>query len=138
MTTYNGASNEGELEEKPLVPAHRAFANLDYETRNKWKFDYTVQWVGTQRTPGVTHNHSGLSAGGVNYSPFYFQMNVQVTKVFTDFFEVYMGVENLTNYMQHDAIIGAADPYGRSFDASLIWGPMMGRNLYMGVRYKIK
>ena len=133
MCTYNGL-----LEEKPLVPAHRAFANMDYTTRNKWKFDYTIQWVGTQRTPGITHNHSGVSPGGVNQSPSYIVMNVQVTKVFSDVFEAYMGGENLTNYMQHDAIIGATDPYGRSFDASLIWGPMMGRTIYAGLRYKVK
>ena len=133
MTTYNGI-----LEEKPLVPANRAFVSVDYETRTKWKFSYTLQWVGEQRTPGVTHNHAGISPGGVNESPFYFTMNTQVTKVFSDVLEVYLGGENLTNYMQHDAIIGASDPYARNFDASLIWGPMMGRNIYMGVRYKIK
>ncbi len=133
MCTYNGL-----LEEKPLVPPHRAFANMDYTTRSKWKFDYTIQWVGTQRTPGITHNHSGVSPGGVNQSPSYILMNVQVTKVFSDVFEAYLGGENLTNYMQHDAIVGATDPYGRSFDASLIWGPMMGRTIYAGLRYKVK
>ena len=25
-----------------------------------------------------------------------------------------------------------------NFDASLIWGPVMGRNIYAGIRYKIK
>ncbi len=133
MTTYRG-----DLEQKPLVPAHRAFANVDYATRNKWKFDYTIQWISTQRTPGVTHEHSGITSGGVNESPSFLQMNVQVSKAFTDVFEVYMGGENLTNYMQHDAILGASDPFGPKFDASLIWGPMMGRNIYAGMRFKIK
>lgn len=61
MTTY-----EGVLLEKPLVPANRAFVNIDYQTRNKnkWKFDYTIQYIGTERTPGITHNHAGLSRGG--------------------------------------------------------------------------
>lgn len=133
MTTYSGS-----LLEKPLVPAHRAFANVDYTTRNKWKFDYTIQGIGTQRTPGITHDHAGLSRGGVNESPAFLQMSAQISKVFSETLEVYTGCENITNYMQHDAIIGLANPYGRSFDASMIWGPMMGRNIYAGVRYKIK
>ena len=133
MTTYTGT-----LEEKPFVPANRAFLNADYATRNKWKFDYTIQFVGTQRTPGVTHIHGGLFPGGVNQSPSYIVMNAQVTKVFSDLFEVYAGCENPFNYMQHDAIIGASDAFGPKFDASLIWGPMMGRNIYSGLRYRIK
>jgi outer membrane receptor for ferrienterochelin and colicins len=133
MVTY-----KGELEEKPLVPAHRAFVNIDYATRNKWKFDYTIQWISSQRTPGITHNHSGVSPGGVDYSPSYIQMSAQITKVFSDALEIYIGGENLTNYMQHDAIVSASDPYSRSFDASMVWGPMMGRTIYAGARYKIK
>jgi outer membrane receptor protein involved in Fe transport len=132
MTTYAGV-----LEARPLVPPHRAFANIDYATRNKWKFDYTVQWVSSERTPGITHNHAGFSPGGANESPSFIQMNMQVTKVFSSMFEVYLGGENLSNYMQHDAIVGAADPFGRQFDASMIWGPMMGRNVYLGFRYKV-
>lgn len=132
MTNYNG-----ELKEKPLTPPHRAFVNVDYATRNKWKFDYTVQWVSSQRTPGITHSHSGLSPGGVNYSPSYIQMNAQISKSFSTAFDLYLGCDNITAYMQHDAIIGANDPYARNFDASMIWGPMMGRNIYVGLRYRI-
>ncbi|MEI8280032.1 MAG: TonB-dependent receptor [Bacteroidota bacterium] len=138
MTNYTGGTSVGVLEEKPLVPANRAFANIDYETRNKWKFDYTIQWISTQRTPGITHNHSGLTPGSPNYSPSYILMSAQITKVFSDVFEAYMGMENMTNYMQHDAIISASDPFGRYFDASMIWGPMMGRAAYFGIRYKVK
>lgn len=132
MVTYRG-----ELKEKPFTPPHRAFINVDYTTRSKWKFDYTVQWISSQRTPGITHNHSGITAGGINQSPSYIQMNAQITKVLSEVFDVYLGCENITNYMQHDAIQFAADPYNRYFDASMIWGPMMGRNLYLGLRYRI-
>jgi outer membrane receptor for ferrienterochelin and colicins len=132
MTTYQGV-----LKEKPLLPPHRAFVNVDYVTRNKWKFDYTVQWISSERTPGINHSHPGISSGEPYYSPSYMQMNAQVTKVFSSVFEVYLGGDNLTNYMQHDAIIGAGDPFSINFDASMIWGPMMGRSIYMGLRYKI-
>jgi hypothetical protein len=116
---------------------NRAFSNVDYTTRNKWKFDYTLQWISSERTPGITHDHPGLSKGGPNASPWYIQMNVQATKVFSDVFEIYAGCDNILNYMQHDAIIDAAHPNARDFDASMIWGPLMGRNVYAGLRYKI-
>ncbi len=132
MCTYNGI-----LEEKPLVPANRAFLNIDYETHNKWRFDYTVQWISSQRTPGIIHNHTGVTQGSPNYSPSYIQMNAQISKVFSPKFEIYLGGDNLTNYMQHDAIIDYANPFSRTFDASMIWGPMMGINIYAGMRYKI-
>lgn len=133
MTTYDGV-----LKEKPFVPANRTFLNMGYETRNKWKFDYTIQLVGTQRTPGVTHVHAGITPGSLNQSPAFLLMNVQATKVFSNVFEIYGGCENIMNYMQHDAVAGASNPYGPTFDASLIWGPLMGRTIYLGIRCKMK
>ena len=133
MTTYTDG-----LKEKPLVPQHRAFINADYTTRSKWKFDYTVQWISEQRTPGIDHRHTGLTPGGPNTSPSYILMNAQITKVLSPAFDVYLGCDNITNYMQHDAIINPTSPFSPGFDASMIWGPMMGRNIFTGVRYRIK
>jgi outer membrane receptor for ferrienterochelin and colicin len=132
QTTYNGI-----LKERPLVAAHRAFANVGYETRNHWKFDYTVQWVGQKRIPSV-HDHHHMSFTQGEMSPSFVQMNAQISKAFNDDFEVYLGGENLTNYMQHMPVIGALHPYDVGFDASMVWGPVMGRNIYAGLRYKIR
>ena len=131
-TTYKGV-----LKERPLVAAHRAFANIGYETRNKWKFDYTVQWISQKRVPSL-HNHDYSTFDPEFYSPSFWQMNAQVSKTFGEDFEVYVGGENLTNFMQHHPIIGAHHPYDVGFDASMIWGPVMGRNVYAGLRYKIR
>ncbi len=129
-TTYSGV-----LKERPLVAAHRAFVNTGYETKNNWKFDVTVQWVGQKRVPMV-HDDQGMVMEG--YSPSYVQVNAQISKSFKNNLEIYLGGENLTNYMQHDPIIGASNPYGDGFDAAMTWGPVMGRNIYAGLRYKIK
>lgn len=129
-TTYSGT-----LKEKPLIAAHRAFANIGYETRSKWKFDYTIQWISSKRVPTVYANGGGLMSEG--RSPDFVQMNAQISKGWGDHFEVYLGGENLTNYMMHQPIIGASNPYAKGFDASMIWGPVMGRNIYAGLRYKI-
>ena len=130
-TTYSNT-----LKEKPLIAAHRAFANVGYETRNKWKFDYTVQWVGSKRIPSL-HAHHGSGVTSEDRSPDFVQMNAQISKSWKDKFEIYAGVENLTNYMMHDPVINAGAPYETGFDASMIWGPIMGRNIYAGMRLKL-
>lgn len=127
QTTYNG-----ELKEKPLIAAHRAFMNLGYQTRNKWKFDYTIQWISSKRIPATNANTPTTS-------PSFILMNAQISKSWkNDLVEIYLGGENLTNYMQPNIILGANNPFGNDFDASLIWGPAMGRNIYAGIRMKIR
>ena len=130
-TTYSGT-----LKERPLVAAHRAFLNVGYETRNVWRFDYTVQWVGSKRVPSL-HDHGTHTTAVAFNSPSFWQMNAQISKTWNDEIEVYVGGENLANYMQHHPIIGASNPYDTGFDASMVWGPIMGRNVYAGIRWKI-
>lgn len=125
------------LKQRPLVATHRAFVNLGYETRNTWRFDYTLQWVGTKRVPSLHDHITGLDIGEA-MSPSFWQMNAQISKTWNEVFEVYVGGENLTNYMQHNPIIGANNPYDKGFDASMIWGPVMGRNVYAGIRWMIR
>lgn len=131
-TTYSGM-----LKQRPLVAAHRAFANIAYETRNTWRFDYTFNWVGTKRVPSLHGHATGGTEPGYN-SPSFIQMNAQVSKTWNEVFEVYVGGENLTNYMQEMPIMGADNPFDTGFDASMIWGPVMGRNIYAGIRWLLR
>ncbi len=129
-TTYGG-----ELMEKPFVSTHRAFANFAYETRNKWKFDFTVNWKGQKRVPSTAANP--IEYQRATESPDFYLVNAQVTKVWKEKLDIYLGTENLFNYKQENPIIAADHPFNESFDASLIWGPVMGRNIYIGLRYRI-
>jgi outer membrane receptor for ferrienterochelin and colicins len=129
-TTYRN-----ELMEKPFVSTHRAFANFAYETRNSWKFDFTVNWKGQKRVPTTAANPPQYQR--VAQSPNFFLLNAQITKVWKERFDVYLGSENLLNYKQENPIIAADQPFSEFFDASLIWGPVMGRNIYLGLRYRI-
>jgi hypothetical protein len=52
--------------------------------------------------------------------------------------DFYIGVENITNFLQQTAIVSAAQPFSPYFDASMIWGPTTGSMLYVGWRIKIK
>ncbi len=125
-----------QLLQKPLVAAHRAFANLAYETKSKWKFDYTVSWQGEKRIPFTGSNPTAFQLA--ERSPSFVLMNAQVTKVISQGFEVYVGAENLLNFRQENPILSSEQPFGAYFDSSLIWGPIFGRNIYLGIRYRIK
>lgn len=122
---------DGKLKERPLVAKDRAFFNANYETHSKWKFNYTAQWMGTKRLPGT-------AVYGEKHSPSYFQMNAQINKSFlSDKLEIYVGAENLTDYMQSPLILMADNPGDAGFDASQVWGPVMARNIYLGFRWKL-
>ncbi|MEZ4824726.1 MAG: TonB-dependent receptor [Bacteroidia bacterium] len=124
------------LLEKPLVSAHRAFANFAYETRQYLKFDFTVNWQGSKRLPFTETNPKRYQLPA--RSPSYFLLNGQISKVFREKLDVYAGVENLLNFRQHDVLIAAESPFSEYFDASVVWGPVFGRNIYGGIRYKIR
>lgn len=127
-------SYHGELLQKPLVARDRAFITLDYEMHNKWKFDVTGNWIGTKRLPYTGDNPAQFQLS--NYSPAYFLMNAQVSKSWK-VFDAYIGCENVTGYRQNNLIIDAAHPFGSYFDASMVWGPAIGRMFYAGVRYRL-
>lgn len=122
--------------EKPLIAKHRAFINIAYETNKKWKFDFTTQWFSKKRLPYTGSNPSDKQLG--NFSPDFIQMAAQVTKQFGNKWDIYIGTENLINYMQDKPIISSAAPFSPYFDGSIIWGPVNGRVLYAGLRFKIK
>ncbi len=121
---------------KPLQPKNRFFTNVSYETNEKenkaqWKFDVTYNFIGAQRLP----NTNGVLSG---FSEAYNLLNSQVTKVFSDKFEIYIGAENITNYKQENPVLGSEDPFGVNFDSTIIYGPIFGSSFYAGFRFKIK
>ncbi|MEO6837211.1 MAG: TonB-dependent receptor [Ginsengibacter sp.] len=131
-TTYGN-----QLLEKPFTAANRAFINFGYEIKS-WKFDYTINYNGRKRIPSTKENPVEYQMP--DYSPSYISMNAQVSKSFggNKNWELYVGGENLTNYFQRNVIISADQPFGKYFDASMVWGPLSGRLFYGGFRYKIK
>ena len=131
--------NSGKLS-KPLTPNHRFFANISYETKpveliKQWKFDLTYNFIGDQRLPDTSSNPIEYQLE--EYSNSYSLLNAQVTKVFSKKFEMYFGVENLTNFTQKNPILASDTPFGANFDSTIIYGPIFGRMFYSGLRFKI-
>lgn len=124
------------LKQKPFVPKNRALFNIAYTTKyDKWKFDATLQWYGISRLPDTSINPEKYQVE--TSSENYYIINSQITRNFLRW-EIYLGVENLLHYIQPNAIIAADAPFGNSFDASMLWGPISGRTIYAGARFSIK
>ncbi len=125
-----------ELVRKPLVNRYKGLVSLSYATNlRKWQFDFTSQFNGDTRLPSTAMNPPQYRLGDT--APAYVVMNAQVTKFFRKW-NIYLGAENLTDYVQKNPIIAANDPFGNYFDSSLIWGPILGRKIYGGIRYTIE
>lgn len=125
----------GILREVPFTSNYKALASASYKTPlNKWQFDFTSQFNGGGRLPSTAGNPVFYQRAE-RFEP-YVILNAQITKFFKTW-EVYAGVENLTNFVQHNPIIASENPWGEHFDAALIWGPLHGRKFYLGVRYVI-
>ena len=147
----NAVSDYGDLNlsyyrQDPFVAQHRGFTTLAYgskpdENGRQWRADVTFQVTGPQRLPWTYTNPEGYQRP--EYAPTFMTGNVQVSRDFGEGQQIYVGVENVTDYRQVDPIIGvdhlapdgptpATDPL---FDASLVYAPIFGRNIYAGVRW---
>ena len=127
--------------QKPLQPNNRFFVNISYETATKdngsqWKLDLTFNNIGEQRLPNTATNppQYQLPINSERYS----LLNSQITKVFSNTFEIYAGGENLTNVQQENPILGSENPFGNNFDSTIVYSPIFGRAIYAGLRFKIK
>ncbi len=126
---------DGKLTEKPLMSRFKTFVNLAYATDfDEWKFDFTAVLNGGGTLPNTEKNPVEYRLSKT-FDPF-FTLHAQITKKFGDF-EIYLGGENLTNFKQKNPILGASDSFGQFFDSSMIWGPIMGRKIYAGVRLNV-
>jgi outer membrane receptor for ferrienterochelin and colicins len=128
------------LLQKALVSMHRAFVNVSYETKNKhWLFDATLQYNGKKRLPQTYNNPTEYKRS--NYSPNFYNVLAQITyvaKIKKADFNIYVGVENALDYKQQNPIVASDAPFNKYFDASMVWGPIYGRMMYTGLRFKIK
>lgn len=118
---------------KPLTSRYKALFTANYQTpMRRWQLDLTLQLNGPGRLPTPDPDNPLWDTGFHAYE----RVNAQVTRRFRRM-DIYIGGENLTDFRQDNPIIAADDPTGPDFDATLVWGPTMGRRLYIGIRYTI-
>lgn len=131
-TTYNRV-----LMERPLTNKYKGLVTASYQTPlGLWQFDVTLQLNGGGRMPAPYTAENGQPSWDARYKGFE-QLSAQVTRWFR-YFSVYVGGENLTGFKQKNPIIGASDPWGSSFDSTMVWGPVHGAMFYAGIRFNLE
>ena len=130
-TTYGG-----ELLEKPLQSKYKALLALSYKTPLElWQFDLNLQLNGGGRMPKPYTLTDGSMSWNTRFHA-YEQLSLQVTRWFRHF-SVYVGGENLTNFKQKHPIVNADKPWSSEFEPTMVWGPVLGRMFYAGIRVTI-
>ena len=140
QTTFNSATNAYELRPKALTNRFKGVITTSYQTPlKKWQFDVTAQFNGISRMPDGFTAYGDFLGGYGTPKPitWYPQLMAQITKYFKTC-SLYIGAENMTNFRQDSPIIGADDPYGANFDASMVCGPTTGWKAYIGFRYDLE
>jgi hypothetical protein len=127
-----------------MTSQYKGVLNLQYATNlNRWIFDFTASVNGPCRVYDFMKDMDGIKkVNGKFYSPVYPLLYAQVTRRFKGW-DVYVGAENLTNFRQKDVLVGTTgadgyvNPRMASFDASCIWGPLMGIKAHIGFRFTL-
>ena len=127
----------------PYVPQHRAFTQWSYSSKPNdrganWMGDLTVQWVGPQRIPRPDAQFDDRMASEVEDD--FVVVNGQISRTFAPGVDLYLGLENILDYRQKNPIVGwdlaqtDDQAFQENMDASLVYGPIFGRMVYVGGR----
>lgn len=120
------------LVDRPLVGKFKGLVNVQYATKfRRWVFDFTAQLNGPMRLPNLDGDFA-MSEYSPIYPMFYGQVSHRIGQ-----WDIYVGCENILNYMQYDPIISADKPFSPDFNSSVVWGPLMGRKFYIGARFTL-
>ena len=149
QTSFNTATNEYQLRDKPLQNKFKGIISTSYQTPLKtWQFDLTAQFNGEGRMPNGFVIPEGSKQyrmhNGYIYHKWYPQLLGQITKFFRTW-SIYLGAENMTNFTQDNPIVGSkigdtqfVNTQSANYDASMIWAPIHGWKLYLGFRWALE
>lgn len=128
------------LVERPLTSRYKGLINIQYAVQ-RWVFDVTAQLNGPVRLPELKGDIEKAIANPT-LSPIYPMLFAQVSYKISNL-TLYLGCENIANYLQGTnghgnlPIVGGNTPYAEGFNSSQVWGPLMGRKFYIGLRLNI-
>lgn len=118
---------------RPLLPRHRIVAWLTWLTLpRKWQADAIFSWYGRQRLPSTISKDEAYRLPSMTSA--YGILTIQLTHRI-DQWEIQLAGENLNGFRQPRPVLAADRPFSPEFDASLIWGPVMGRMATLTIRY---
>ncbi len=122
--------------EEAGVPEDEFFA-ADYQGvwSASWTFagrvtaDYTGNLIGPMRLPEFDAPFQRPTRNDP-----YTVHNVQASVADVAGFDLYLGVKNLFDFTQGSPLVDPANPFGENFDTSYVFGPILGRQLVLGLR----
>jgi len=121
------------LEEVILNVPHLLYLGISYSGKDGVDLELNANYNSSQRLPSVGYSER---------SPHFTMLNLQVSKTTKVRGQFYLGLQNLLNIKHPNPVIGNDlvfdNPMPGRFDASVVWGPIMGRQLYAGWRYDLK
>lgn len=148
MDVYINEENEmGELEKTQQLFAPKWSGNVvaGYTfPKQRLTVDFTGKWNGPMRLPILINDYRP------EYSPWYMIANLQLSKKFSNIFEVYGGVKNLFDFVPKDPIIRPFDPFdknvndpannpnGYTFDPTYNYASLQGIRGFLGVRFTVE
>ena len=130
QTTAN-IHGELELRQRAFVaPWKFLMVNNFTTTSNAWQFDVTTQFHGSTRLPDNPDER------WATHSSWFPIIHAQITRRFRNL-DIYAGSENILNSLQSNPIINPSRPFEPGFDASIIYGSLMERKFYIGIRWTL-
>lgn len=123
----------GVREDEFFAPSARATLSATYNARRlPLSLDYTGTVTGPMRMPAYPEPFTRPER-----SPAWALHNVQGSWRLGDAAQLYVAVKNLAGYVQRDALVDPARPFGDDFDTAYVYGPLRGRHLVFGARYGV-
>ncbi len=119
---------------KPMSSRNKGLLTIGYAPMmGLWQFDVTCSITGGGRMPLPYATSEGELSWNPTYRA-YVLLNAQITRNFRHW-SIYIGGENLTGYKQKCPVIKAEQPWDSGFDATMVYAPLHGANIYAGFRY---
>ena len=117
--------------------------SISYKFDKYFTVDYTGNLYGPMRLPLL-----GPKDDRAEYSPWFSIQNIQLSKKFTNSWEVYGGVKNLLNFTPaansisrafdpFDEQVDTNDPDALTFDPSYVYASNLGIRAFLGVRFTL-
>jgi outer membrane receptor for ferrienterochelin and colicins len=94
----------------------------------------TAEWRSGQNLPATAGapDEFRLPAVSPAFTLLHIHFNARLGRL-----DLYVGAENLLDFRQMNPIINARKPFERHFEPTFAWGPVKGREVYIGTRLRI-
>lgn len=121
---------DGRLRHTPFTNDYDGTVSLSYTTpRYDIGIEADAQFYGGGRLPMAIDGSTRFDA--------YQLYNARISKGFGPV-QIYAGVSNISDKRQRHPVLGHDNPFGKGFDATMIYAPLKGRTYYLGVRFDLE